>query len=69
MTGYAVGRILGMLAIPLLVMLIVGAVYYVVSGRRVTFRQALLRWWNIAIGVVVLLLGLFGQAMSSIPPR
>lgn len=68
MTAEMLGRLFETVAVPLIIMAIVGGVYYLRSRPRLTFWQAMLRWWVILIGVVVFLLGICGQlgnALSS----
>jgi hypothetical protein len=60
----AIGRVVGTLVVPLLVMLVVGGIYYLIRRPRVTFLGAVLRWWVVLIGAAVLVLGLLGQAVG-----
>ena len=52
------GRITFLVIFPFLVMAVVGGVYYLVARPRVTFRQAMFRWWVVLAGFGLLLLGL-----------
>ena len=61
MTAEALGRVFGILLFPVIVMAIVGGVYYLAVRPRLTYRQAILRWWVVVIGLVALLLGVCGQ--------
>lgn len=61
MTGEALGRIVGILLFPFIVMALVGGIYYLVKRPAITFRRAMFRWWVVLIGIVVLVLGLLGQ--------
>ncbi len=63
--AYSLGVMFGRLIFVALVMLVVGGAYYLIARPRVTFRQAILRWWVILIGVALLLLSVaaqFGQS-------
>lgn len=66
MTGEALGRIIGLLIFPLLVMAVVGGVYYLAVRPRLTFRQAMFRWWVVAIAVLLWVMGLCGQLVQSV---
>ncbi|MBA3947646.1 MAG: hypothetical protein H0X37_24210 [Herpetosiphonaceae bacterium] len=66
MTGEFLGRLVGAILVPFIVMALVGAVYYRVTRPRFTFRQAVLRWWVILIGVVIFLLGVCGQLGNAV---
>ena len=65
MTGEMLGRLVGLLIFPFLVMAIVGGVYYLAVRPRLTFRQAMFRWWVVLVGVLLLLLGVCGQLVST----
>lgn len=62
--GYALGRIVGSVAFVFVVMAIVGGIYYLRVRPRLTFRQAMFRWWVVAISVVLGILGLCGQLVN-----
>jgi hypothetical protein len=64
--GEAIGRLVGTLLVPFVVMLVVGGIYYLIRRPRVTFWGAVFRWWVVLIGVIVLLLGLLGQAVNNL---
>lgn len=66
MTGEMLGRLLAALLFPLLVMALVGGVYYLAARPRLSFRQAMFRWWVVLIGVGLLLLSLLGQMLQRI---
>ena len=68
MIGEAIGRVVGTLFVPFVVMLIVGGVYYLFRRPVVTFWGAVFRWWVVPIGALVLLLGLLGQAINDVAP-
>lgn len=66
MIGEAIGRVIGLIIFPFLVMAIVGGLYYLAARPRLTFLQAMFRWWVILVGLLLLVLGVFGQIMGSI---
>lgn len=59
--GYLVGRVVFPVV---LVMLVVGGIYYLIRRPRVTFLGAVTRWWVMLLGVILLLLSLLGQAVA-----
>ena len=44
---------------------IVGGVYYLAVRPRLTFLQAMFRWWVILVGVLLLVLGVCGQLVAN----
>jgi hypothetical protein len=60
----AIGRVVGTLLVPLVVMVVIGSILYFIRRPRVTLLGAIFRWWVVLVGVVVLLLGLLGQAVG-----
>jgi hypothetical protein len=65
MTGEALGRLVGLILFPFLVMAIVGGLYYLAVRPRLTFLQAMFRWWVILVGVLLLVLGVCGQLVAN----
>lgn len=63
--AYALGVLAGRLVFAFLVMLVIGGVYYLISRPRVTFRQAVFRWWVVLMGFAVLIISVAGQMAGS----
>jgi hypothetical protein len=61
MVGEMLGRLTFFVLFPFLMMAIIGGVYYLFARPRVTFRQAMFRWWVVLTSLGVLLLGILGQ--------
>ena len=66
MIGELLGRLVFLALFPFMVMPIVGGVYYLSARPQLTFRQAMFRWWVVAIGFAFLLLGICGQFVRNI---
>jgi hypothetical protein len=60
-TAEMLGRLTFYVLFPFIVMAIVGGIYYLFARPRVTFVQAMFRWWVVLIGVGMLFLSLLGQ--------
>ncbi len=60
------GRFTFYVIFPLLIMALVDGVYYLLKRPRVSFRQAMFRWWVVLIAIGVTLCGLLGQAIQSL---
>lgn len=65
MGSYQIGRILGTLLSPFLMMLIIGTIYYFIKGRRIPFRQAVFNRWVVVVSVIWVLISLFGRSFSA----
>lgn len=65
MTGEMLGRLLAPIIFLFLIMAIVGGVYYLAVRPRLTFRQAMFRWWVVLVSVVLVLLGVCGQLVGT----
>lgn len=61
MSGYSIDYFLGFLFVPLLVMAIIGGIYYLIARPRETFLQAMFTWWVVLIAVIILILSVLGQ--------
>jgi hypothetical protein len=61
MIGEMLGRLTFFAMLPFLVMLVVGGIYFLAMRPRVSFRQAIFRWWVVLAGFVFFFLALFGQ--------
>ncbi len=61
MTAELLGRLTFLALLPFLAMAIVGGLYYLAAQPRVTFRQAMFRWWVVMTGFTILLVGICGQ--------
>ena len=59
------GQVVGTLLFPFLVMLVVGGLYYLIRRPRVTFWDAVFRWWVVLVAVILLVFGLLGQVASA----
>jgi hypothetical protein len=66
MTGELLGRLTFYLVFPLLVMALVGGIYYLIVRPGVTFRQAMFRWWVVLVAFGLLALSLLGQAVRTV---
>lgn len=66
MTGVVLGRIIGLIIVPFLLMALIGGVYYLAVRPRLTFRQAMFRWWVVALSVVLLLLSFWSRIVESL---
>lgn len=71
MTPYQVGFLAGRtLAAFFLFMLIIGGGYYLLKRQRLSFRQAVLRWWVIALSLgfsgIILLISLLSLVGTSL---
>ncbi|ELS32134.1 MULTISPECIES: hypothetical protein [Pseudanabaena] len=64
MTPYQIGYLVGTLVTPLILMLVIGTIYYWIKGGRIPYRQAILSRWVIVASLILFLLGLFGRASS-----
>lgn len=63
MAGFVIGYMLGTLLSPLLVMAVIGGVYWLFVRPRVTFRQAMFRWWVVLSSVVLVVLSLVSRSL------
>jgi hypothetical protein len=61
----ALGQITGTLLFMLLVMLVVGGVYYLIRRPRVTFWGAVFRWWVVLIAVLLVVINVLGRLASA----
>ncbi len=61
MNGEMLGRLTFLVILPFLVMALVGGAYYLAVRPRLTFREAMFRWWVFAVGFTYLLLSICGQ--------
>ena len=66
MVGEMLGRATFLILFPFIMMALIGGVYYLVARGRVTFRQAMFRWWVILAALAVLFIGLLGQFTQSL---
>ena len=64
--GRMVGRILGLFCFPVVVVLIVAVLRLLIVRPRLSFRQALFRWWVLLIGAAAFVLGLLGLLASAV---
>lgn len=64
--AYALGVIVGRIVVALVIMLVIGTVYYLIRRPRVTFWQAVSRWWVIVIAVVLVVMSVAGSAASGV---
>ena len=61
MTGELIGRLTFLALLPCLAMGLIGGLYYLSARPRLTFRQAMFRWWVVLAGFTILLVGVCGQ--------
>lgn len=66
MDGEALGRIIGLIILPFLLMALIGGVYYLAVRPRLTFRQAMFRWWVVALSLVLVLLSFLSRIVESL---
>ncbi|MDQ3711055.1 MAG: hypothetical protein M3388_02410 [Acidobacteriota bacterium] len=64
--GRIVGRIFGLFCFPVVIMLIVAVLRLLIVRPRLSFRQALFRWWVLLIGAAAFVLGLLGLLASAV---
>ena len=64
--GRIVGRILGLFCFPVVIMLIVAVLRLLIVRPRLSFRQAVFRWWVLLIGAAAFVLGLLGLLASAV---
>lgn len=65
MTGYMIGRILGRLLAPLIIMAITAGIYCLITRVRKPFLKVMFSRWNVLAGVVILILSAIGQFVHS----
>lgn len=65
-TGYIIGRVVGLIIFPLLIMGIVGLFQYARTKDKHRARRAMFSWWSIGLGIVFLVLGLVGQMVNNV---
>ena len=61
----ALGQVVGTLLFVFLVMLVVGAVYYLIRRPRVTFWGAVFRWWVALTAVLLVVINLLDRLASA----
>ena len=66
MIGEALGRIIGLIILPFLLMALIGGVYYLAVRPRLSFRQAMFRWWVVALSLVLVLLSFLSRIVESL---
>jgi hypothetical protein len=61
----AIGYLVGMFAcFPILLVLIIGSIYYWIKGRSIPFRQAVLNWRVILLSAILFLMSLASRVGS-----
>lgn len=65
MIGEMIGRATFLILFPFLMMALIGGVYYVFARPRITFRQAMFRWWVVLTALAIFFVGLLGQWAQS----
>jgi hypothetical protein len=66
MIGETIGRATFLIMFPFIVMALIGGVYYLTARPRVTFRQAMFRWWVVVTAFALLCVGLLGQLAQNL---
>lgn len=66
MQGEILGRSFALILFPLLLMVIIGGVYVLFARPRITFRQAMFRWWVVLLALGITVLGIIGQIVNGI---
>ncbi len=66
MQGEMLGRSVVLILFPLLLMTIFGGLYVLFARPRITFRQAMFRWWIVLLALGITLLGIIGQIVNGI---
>jgi nitric oxide reductase large subunit len=65
--GYQLGRLVGMLLVPLLLLGVIGFVQYVRTGDREQALRTAVSWWAIVLAVGCFFLGVVAQAVQRLP--
>jgi hypothetical protein len=65
--GYAIGRLVGFLLVPLLLMAVIGLVHYWRTRDSSQALRMALSWWAITLALVCLALGIVAQATQQAP--
>lgn len=65
--GYAIGRLIGTLLVPVLLLLLIGLIYYWRTRDRSQAIRVMLSWWALALAFICLFLGMLGQAIQRMP--
>jgi hypothetical protein len=64
MPAHQIGYLVGTLVTPLILMLIIGTIYYLVKGRVIPYRKAIFNRWVIISSLILFLLGFAGRTSS-----
>jgi hypothetical protein len=64
MTPYQIGYLVGTLITPLILILVIGTIYYIIKGGSIPYRKAIFSRWVIVSGLVLFLLGFAGRTSS-----
>jgi len=65
--GYEIGRLVGFLLVPLLLLAIIGLIHYWRTRDKSQAIQMALSWWAIGLALGCLLLGIASQATQQVP--
>ncbi|WP_103670138.1 hypothetical protein [Pseudanabaena sp. BC1403] len=66
MTAYQIGYLVGTLITPLILMLIIGTIYYLIKGRVIPYRKAIFSRWVIISSLILFLLSFAGRLSSNL---
>ncbi|NMF58571.1 hypothetical protein [Pseudanabaena yagii] len=64
MTPYKIGYLVGTLISPLLLMLIIGTIYYFIKGRSIPYWKAVFSRWVIISSLILALISFVGRFSS-----
>lgn len=66
MTAYQIGYLVGNLLTPLILMLIIGTIYYFIKGRSIPYSKAVFSRWVIISSLILFLLSFAGRLSSNL---
>ncbi len=67
MGGYEIGRLIGLLAVPVLILVLLGVIQYLRTRDRTRVLHLLVSWWVLALAAVCLVMGIVAQFVERIP--
>ena len=65
--GYQLGRLVGMLLVPLFLLGVIGFIQYVRTGDKQHALRTALSWWALILAGGCLFLGVMAQAVQRLP--
>jgi len=66
MTPFKIGYLVGTLISPLVLMLIIGTIYYFIKGRSIPYWKAVFSRWVIISSLILVLLSFVGRVSSDL---